>query len=91
MTQTQLIAILAENSGFSKKQVETFLKELGDAAQAALKVGEDVPLPGIGKLSSVQRKGREGRNPRTGEMVQIPARRAPVFSAFKALKDFINN
>jgi len=64
---------------------------LTEIVQEYLADGQEVTLPGIGKLSVTERAARSGRNPQTGEELEIPASRAPKFKAAKALKDAINH
>lgn len=90
MNQAELIAAVAGKAGLSKAHAETTIKALGEVVTDALKSGDDVALPGIGKLAVTQRAAREGRNPATGESIKIAAKRAPKFSAAKALKDALN-
>lgn len=87
MNQSELVAAVAGNSGQSKTAVEVVLKGLGAVAQNELGTGGEVVLPGIGKLSVATRAARTGRNPRTGEALEIAAKQVPHFSAAKALKD----
>lgn len=91
MNQAELIGKVAEVSGQSKKDVEHALKTLGDVVQAELQQCGEVTLPGIGKLSVKTRAARTGRNPATGEEMQIAAKNVPHFSAAKALKDAANS
>lgn len=90
MNQSELIAKVAAVSGIKRNDVEHVLKTAADVITATLAEGEAVPLPGLGKLHVKAKAAREGRNPKTGEPVSIPARKAPAFSAAKALKDAIN-
>ena len=90
MNQSELIAKIAAVSGVKRNDVEHVLKTAADVITATLAEGEAVPLPGLGKLHVKAKAAREGRNPKTGEPVSIPARKAPAFSAAKALKDAIN-
>lgn len=89
MNQSELIAKVASISGESKKATEAVLKTTADVIAAALAEGCDVALPGLGKLSVKQRAARTGKNPKTGEAIQIPARKVPHFGAAKALKDAV--
>ena len=66
------------------------LDAAGAVALATLKHGGDVPLPGLGSLKPTVRRAREGRNPRTGKPVKIPAKKAVKFTAHKALKEALN-
>lgn len=90
MNKSELVAKVATANGLSKKQAEEMIDSIGAVVTDALLAGDEVTLPGIGKLSVVQRAARTGRNPKTGEEVKIAAKRAPKFSAAKALKDALN-
>jgi DNA-binding protein HU-beta len=89
MNQSELVITTAQVSGVSKKEVEHVLKTAGDVIAAHLAEGGEVPLPGLGKLSVKARAAREGRNPATGEALQIAAKKVPHFSPAKALKDAV--
>jgi len=89
MNQSELIAKVAAISGESRKAVESVLKTTADVIGATLQEGAEVTLPGLGKLSVNARAARTGRNPKTGEAVEIPAKKVPHFSAAKALKDTV--
>lgn len=89
MNQSELILKTAQVSGLSKKDVEHVLKTAGDVITAALQEQGEAVLPGLGKLSVTQKAARTGRNPKTGETIQIPAKKVPHFSAAKALKDAV--
>jgi DNA-binding protein HU-beta len=84
LTQSQTIATLAETTQLSKKQVKSFLDSLADLAYKEAK--NAFTIPGIGKLVLVNRKARIGRNPATGEQIQIPAKRVVKFRVAKAAK-----
>ena len=73
-----------------KTAVEHMLSVLADVAFAALFEGDEVPLPGLGKLVVVQRAARTGRNPRTGAEVKIDASKVVKFKLGKALKESLN-
>lgn len=90
MNQSELILKVASISGESKKAVEAVLKTAADVIQAELQEGGEAVLPGLGKLTVKDKPARKGRNPATGEEIDIPARRAPHFGAAKALKDAVN-
>lgn len=90
MNQSELILKVASISGESKKSVEAVLKTAADVIQAELQEGGEAVLPGLGKLSVKDKPARKGRNPSTGEEIDIPARRAPHFGAAKALKEAVN-
>ncbi|UXY13684.1 HU family DNA-binding protein [Chitiniphilus purpureus] len=88
-TKKELIDTLAERTGQSKAAVEALVDALGEATQAALSKGEEVVLPGLGKLAVKARAAKSGRNPKTGETITIAARNVPAFSAAKVLKDAV--
>jgi DNA-binding protein HU-beta len=87
LTKSQTAAKLADATGLTKKQVNTFMEELCKIAYKEAK--NTFTLPGIGKLVLVQRKARTGRNPMTGETIQIPAKKVVKFRVAKAAKDAI--
>ena len=89
MNKTELIAIAAENAGLTKKDTERVLNAALDAITLALVRGEKVQLSGFGTFETKDREARVGRNPHTKESIEIPATRAPVFKASKALKDTV--
>lgn len=90
MTKQELINALADKTGISKKQAGEAIDALGEAVSTALAGGDEVTLPGIGKLHIEHKEARKGRNPGTGEAIDIPAKNVPKFSAAKALKDAVN-
>lgn len=87
LTQTQIIAKLAEVSQLPKKQVKALLDNLAALAYKEAKNG--FLIPGLGKLVVVQRKARKGRNPITGEEIKIPAKKVLKFRVAKAAKDAV--
>lgn len=87
LTKTELISTLAENNGLAKKQVKKLLEDLANLAYKEAK--NSFTLPGLGKLVLVERKARMARNPKTGEMVQVPAKKVVKFKVAKACKDAI--
>lgn len=89
MNQAQLIAAITDKTDLSKGQTETLLKIVGEVVTTALANGEEVTLPGLGKLSVKTTTARKGRNPATGAEIDIPAKNVPKFSAAKALKDAV--
>lgn len=89
MNQSELIAKAAAISGESKKATEAVLKAVADVIGSTLKEGGEVTLPNLGKLYVKDRAARTGKNPRTGEAIEIPAGKAPGFKAAKALKDAV--
>lgn len=87
LTKSQLISTLAEESGLNKKDVAGLLETLASLAYKNAEAG--FTIPGIGKLELKNRKARQGRNPATGETIQIPAKRVLKFRVAKAAKDAI--
>ena len=90
MNKTELIAAIAENAEISKKDAEKALKAFTDVVAAELVKGEKIQLVGFGTFEVSERAAREGRNPKSGETMTIPASRTPKFKAGKALKDQVN-
>ena len=90
MNKADLIAKIAEEAELSKKSAEAALNAFVGAVEAALKKGEKVQLVGFGSFEVRKRAARKGRNPQTKEEIKIPASKAPVFRAGKALKDLVN-
>ena len=90
MNKTELVAAMAEQAGLSKKDAEQALKAFIDVVTDELKNDGKVQLVGFGTFEVSKRAAREGRNPRTGEVMPIAASKAPKFKAGKALKDMIN-
>ena len=90
MNKTELVAAMAEQTNLSKKDAEAALKAFVDVVSEELKKGEKVQLVGFGTFEVSERAAREGRNPQTGETMEIKASKAPKFKAGKALKDMMN-
>ena len=89
MNKSELIAVVAQSAGLTKKDAERVMNAAFDAMTAALVKGEKVQLSGFGTFEVKEREARIGRNPHTKESIDIPATRVPVFKASKALKDNI--
>lgn len=87
MTKSQTLSALAERTGLQKKDVQSVLDELTSLAYAEAKNG--FTIPGLGKLVQVDRAARMGRNPATGETIQIPAKKVVKFRIAKACKEAI--
>ena len=90
MNKTELVAAMAEQTNLSKKDAEAALKAFIDEVSEELKKGEKVQLVGFGTFEVSERAAREGRNPQTGETMEIKASKTPKFKAGKALKDMMN-
>lgn len=87
LSKSEIIAKLAEKNGLSKKQVKQLLEDLANLAYGEAK--NSFTLPGIGKLVLVERKERMARNPRTGEMVHVPAKKVVKFKVAKVCKESV--
>jgi nucleoid DNA-binding protein len=89
MTRTEVIDSLATRTGMEKKEVKRFLECLTMLIEDTIRDGGEVPLKGLGKFKVHHRKARMGRNPLTGEEIQIPAKTVVKFTIAKALKQLI--
>lgn len=90
MNKNDLISAVAESSGLSKNDASNAVEGVFDAITKALSGGDEVRLVGFGTFSVAKRKASTGRNPRTGEPMNIPASTQPKFKAGKGLKDAVN-
>ncbi len=90
MNKSDLVAAMAAKTGDTKKSAEETLNAFVDVVTEALVKGDKVQLVGFGSFEVRKRAARKGRNPQTKEEIKIPASKAPVFKAGKALKDLIN-
>jgi DNA-binding protein HU-beta len=88
MTKQDLVNEVA-NVGITKKQAAVAVNAVFDAIKDALAAGDKVSLVGFGSFSVKKRAAREGRNPRTGRPLKIPAKKVPVFRPGKALRDAV--
>ena len=89
MNKTQLIEAVAAKADLKKKDAEAAVNAVTAAIAEALKAGDKVQLVGFGTFEVKERAEREGRNPKTGETMTVPASKVPAFKAGKALKDAI--
>jgi len=89
MTKSQLMTHLAEKSGMPKKDVISFMELVVDTAYNEVKTNGEFTIPGLGKLVKKHRNARQGRNPATGETIQIPAKTVCKFRVAKAAKEAI--
>ena len=89
MTKTELISLVAERTGVTKKDAERVIGATFETIAAELTKGGKVQLSGFGTFETHDRQARTGRNPVTGESIQIAATRAPAFKPGKALKDSV--
>ena len=90
MNKNDLIASVASSAGLSKSDSTRAIESLLDSITNSLKREEKVSIVGFGNFTVNERKATVGRNPRTGESIQIPASKRPKFSVGKALKDAVN-
>ena len=89
MTQSEVINHFAEKFGMKRAQAKELFDELANLAQSEVKSNGEFVLPGFGKLVLSERKAREGRNPATGETIQIPAKTTLKFRVGKSMKDSV--
>jgi DNA-binding protein HU-beta len=90
MNKTELIDAIAKDTKLTKADAGKALNALTTVVTKALKKGDSVTLIGFGTFKVSKRAARNGRNPATGKPIKIPARKAPVFTAGKALKGAVN-
>ena len=89
MKKSDIAAHVAEQDSLSKAEAERAVDALLEAIRGALASGEKVTLPGFGTFSTRSRAARQGRNPATGESIDIAASKTPSFKAGKALRDAV--
>lgn len=90
MTKNELIAAVAEKAGLGRSEAANAVEATFDAISATLGKGGEVKIAGFGNFKVTKRAAREGRDPRSGQPVQIPESKRPKFSAGKALKEACN-
>jgi DNA-binding protein HU-beta len=90
MNKSDLVDAIADSAGLSKADAGRALDAVVDTITGALQSGDSVSLVGFGTFSVRDRAARTGRNPRTGQTIQIAASKNPAFKAGKALKDAVN-
>lgn len=89
MNKAAIVDKVHDTLGGTKAQAERAVDTMVDSIIEGLKGGDEVSIAGLGIFSAKMRPARQGRNPRTGESIQIPAMRVPKFRAAKALKDAV--
>jgi DNA-binding protein HU-beta len=89
MTQSELLNHIAERTELKRSDVKQFFEDLVDLATSEVKANGEFQLPGFGKLVRAERRAREGRNPATGQVIQIPAKTTLKFRVGKAMKDSV--
>lgn len=90
MNRKELVEHIAEKVDINKKEADSALKAIIDGITTTLADGDDVTLVGFGTFKITHRAAREGRNPKTGEVIQISASKSPTFKAGKELKLAVN-
>ena len=91
MTKADLVEEVAKHSDLSKKDAEIIVQTVLDSIVESLKIGEKIELRGFGSFRLRERTSREGRNPKTGEKVFVPAKKVPYFKPGKELRELINS
>ncbi len=89
MTKSQLVEKLADATGLSKQEANRVLEALVEIVVNAVKTGDPVKIPGLGTFKKRVTKARTGRNPQTGEEIQIPARTKAAFTVAKSFKEAV--
>jgi integration host factor subunit beta len=91
MTKADLVEEVAKVTELTRKDSEVIVDTLFESVIKALRAGDKLEVRGFGSFRVRQRNARVGRNPKTGEKVEVPAKRVPYFKPSKELKDVINN
>ena len=91
MTKADLVEEVSRVTELTRKDSEVIVDQLFDSVIKALKAGDKLEVRGFGSFRVRQRNARVGRNPKTGEKVEVPAKRVPYFKPSKELKDLIND
>src|SRR5437763_14747837 len=90
LTKADLIEEVLNVTELPRKESETIVETIFESIIAALQKGEKIEIRGFGSFRTRERRGRMGRNPKTGEKVEVPAKKIPYFKPSKELKDFVN-
>src|SRR2546422_1461238 len=91
LTKADLIAEGERVTELKRRESETIVATIFESIIESLQTGEKIEIRGFGSFRTRQRRGRVGRNPKTGEKVEVPAKRIPFFKPSKELKDFVNS
>jgi len=91
LTKADLIEEVLNVTELPRKESETIVETIFESIIGALQKGEKIEIRGFGSFRARERRGRVGRNPKTGEKVEVPAKKIPYFKPSKDLKDFVNN
>ncbi|MCI3196945.1 HU family DNA-binding protein [Bacillus sp. HU-1818] len=89
MNKTEFVGAVAEKLGVTKKEATPKVETVFEVLAETLSKGEEIKVSGFGTFEVRERVARKGRNPQTGEEIEIPATKAPAFKAAKALKDAV--
>jgi integration host factor subunit beta len=90
MTKADLVEEVIRTTELPRKESEAIVETIFDSIIQALQTGEKIEIRGFGSFRTRQRRGRVGRNPKTGAKVEVPPKRIPFFKPSKELKDFVN-
>ncbi len=90
MTKADLVEKVVRVTELSRKESETVVETIFESIIQALQGGDKIEIRGFGSFRTRQRRGRIGRNPKTGAKVEVPPKRIPFFKPSKELKDFVN-
>ena len=90
MTKAELVEEVANGSDLTKKDAEVIVQTVLDSIVESLKTGQKIELRGFGSFRVRNRSSRQGRNPKTGSTVKVPAKKVPYFKPGKELKELIN-
>jgi len=90
LTKADLIEEVLRVTELPRKESETIVETIFESIIDALQKGDKIEIRGFGSFRTRQRRGRIGRNPKTGEKVEVPAKKIPFFKPSKELKDFVN-
>jgi len=91
LTKADLIEEVLKVTELPRKESEIIVETIFDSIIEAIQKGEKIEIRGFGSFRTRQRRGRVGRNPKTGEKVEVPAKRIPFFKPSKELKDFVSS
>src|SRR5271155_5781520 len=91
LTKADLIEEVLRVTELPRKESETIVETIFESIIGALQKGDKLEIRGFGSFRTRPRRGRIGRNPKTGEQVQVPAKRIPFFKPSKELKDYVNS
>ncbi len=91
LTKADLIEEVLRITELPRKESETIVETIFDSIIGSLQKGQKIEIRGFGSFRTRERRGRIGRNPKTGAKVEVPAKKIPFFKPSKELKDFVNN